>query len=105
MKPITFINLGLACLCLVGAFIFFVLKEKGAMLVSGFDSIPKNKKDDYDKKQISLDMRNALFLWGVVLLIGAILSQIIHEYFGVGAMCLFFILVINSFGTFDRYRK
>ena len=94
MEPITIISLGLAILCLSGALLFFILKEKGAILVSGFDSIPENQKDKYDKKKISLDMRNTLLLWGIILLLGTILSQSIHEYFGVDVI-----------GTFDKYKK
>ena len=105
MEPITIISLGLSILCLIGALLFSILKEKGAILVSGFDSIPESQKDKYDKKKISLDMRNSLLLWGIILLVGTILSQSIHEYFGVGAIGIFFLLVINSIGTFDKYKK
>ncbi len=105
MSPITIIDLGIAVLCFIGAITFHLLKEKGAILVSGFDSIAEKDKKNYDQKKISLDMRNSLLTWGLVLLLGSILSQFIHEYFGVGAMLIFFVLVINSIGSFDKYKK
>jgi len=105
MNPITIVDLGIAILFFISAITFHLLKEKGAMLVSGFDAIPESEKKNYDKKRISFDMRNSLLIWGTILLIGSILSQFIHEYFGIGAMVIFFILVINSIGSFDKYKK
>lgn len=105
MSPITIITLGIAIICLASAALFHFLKEKGAHLVSGFDSIPESEKKNYDRKRMSLEMRNKLLIWGTVLLAGSVLSQVVHDYFGVGALGLFFILVVNSFGPFDVYKN
>ena len=42
--------------CII-ALIFWKLGEKGAILVSGFNSLPKDKQEQYDKKRISEDQR------------------------------------------------
>lgn len=57
-------NVGVvACLTLgifflVFSICFAILKEKGAILVSGFNSFSKAEREKYDQKRISLDMRN-----------------------------------------------
>ena len=104
MKPITIISLVISVLCFIGAIIFHLLKSKGAILVSGFDNIPKNEQKYYYKEKISLDMRNSLLTWGITLLLGSIFAQFLHEYFGIGAIIIFFILVIHSLGQFDQYK-
>ena len=56
--------------CLLGI-VFAVSREKGAMLVSGFNTLPEQEREQYDRKRISLDMRNSLFLWSGILAAGA----------------------------------
>lgn len=63
-------NVGMiACLTLGIFFLIFsicfaILKEKGAILVSGFNSFSKAEREKYDQKRISLDMRNSFFPMG-----------------------------------------
>jgi len=60
----------------VTALLFAVLKEKGAMLIAGFNTMPKEKRELYDKKRMSRDQRNAFALWAVILEAGGILSDL-----------------------------
>jgi hypothetical protein len=48
---------------LLFALLFTILKEKGAMLVSGFNTMPKEKRALYDTAKISKDQRNAFLIW------------------------------------------
>lgn len=69
-------NIGtIICLLLAVVFgmismIFALLKEKGAMLISGFNTLSKEEQANYDQKKMSIDMRNSLFLWSILLLSG-----------------------------------
>jgi hypothetical protein len=60
----------------VTALLFAVLREKGAMLIAGFNTMPKEKRELYDKKRMSRDQRNAFALWAVILEAGGILSDL-----------------------------
>lgn len=40
------------------AIIFALLNEKGSMLISGFNTLSKEKREKYDKKKMSIDMRS-----------------------------------------------
>ena len=71
---------------------FAVLKEKGAMLISGFNTLSEKERKKYDKKKMSKDMRNSLFLWCVVLLLGGILSYIFNKYFAMIAIIIWLFL-------------
>jgi len=50
------------------AMIFAGLKEKGAILISGFNTLPKEEREKYDKIRLCKDIRNSFFLWSGVLL-------------------------------------
>ena len=55
---------GSACLLfLLFAVIFTVLKGKAAILISGFNTMPKDKRKLYDKEQMSRDQRNIFLLF------------------------------------------
>ncbi len=58
------------------AVLFAVLKEKGAILIAGFNTMPKEQRKQYDKARMSKDMRNSFVLWAVILDVGAALSYI-----------------------------
>ena len=78
------------------AVIFTLLKEKGAMLISGFNTLSKEKRDEYDKKRMSADMRNSLLLWVIIMLVGSALSYFISFYFAVAAFILWLILFLRE---------
>lgn len=100
--------LSLACIFGILGVVFALLKEKGATLVSGFNTLPN--KENYDKEKISIDMRNSLFIWFGILLLGAVLSHFINNRFGIGAIILWIILFfkdvhLNPEKAFHKYKK
>lgn len=73
------------CLISAGLFacmgcIFLFLKEKGAKYISGFNGMSEDERKQYDQKQMSIDQRNACFLWSLIYLAGAIASYLLHPY-------------------------
>ena len=69
------------CIVLVPGFlltgiVFALLKERGAKFVSGFNTLPKEEQERYDKEYLARDMRNSCFLWTGIMLAGAVLSKI-----------------------------
>jgi len=70
----------LAIFFLALASTFALLKEKSAMLISGFNTLPKERRGLYDQKKMSLDYRNMIAFWSALFFIGALLSQSIHAY-------------------------
>ena len=106
----------LLCLVLCGSFgimavIFTLLKEKGAVLITGFNEfsgVTKEKREQYDQKRMSRDMRNAFILWSAVLLIGGLLS-LFSFYFGIAAGIIWLILCFKDIKwdtekAFEKYR-
>ena len=109
-------NVGaITCLMLAVLFgiisiIFALLKEKAAILINGFNTMPKEKREKYDKKKMSIDMRNSFFLWSIILFSGAILSYFISEYCAIIAIVIWLIIFfknvhLDSEKAFEKYRK
>lgn len=104
------ICLVLAIIFLIVSIIFAVLKEKATIIISGFNSLSKEERERYDKKRMSIDMRNSFLLWAIVLLLGAILSYFISNYFAIIAIVIWVILFIKDVHmdpekAFKKYRK
>lgn len=101
------------CLTLAAVFgiiglVFAVTKEKGAMLVSGFNTLSREERDKYDKARLSRDMRNQLFLWAAILAAGGLLSHLITGYAAIPALVLWVILFSRDVHwdvhkAFDKY--
>ena len=49
----------------VSAVLFALLKEKGAMLISGFNTMTREQREKYDKLKMSADMKNSFLSWAV----------------------------------------
>jgi len=81
---------------LIIAVIFALMKEKGAMLISGFNTLSKEKRNKYDIKRMSKDMRNLLLLWSAIFFIGSTLSHFINFYFSIAAFILWLILFFRE---------
>jgi hypothetical protein len=99
--------LGAVFLCI--SLIFTLLKEKGAILISGFNTLPKEDRSSYDQRRMSRDMRNSLLLWCAVLLTGAALSFFISFYFAILAAVIWLVLFfrevkIDVDKAFRRYK-
>ncbi len=56
------------------ALLFAVLKGKAAILIAGFNTMPKEQRKQYDTERMSKDQRNAFVLWAVILGSGSLLS-------------------------------
>lgn len=93
--------LSVANLCL--GLIFSVLKGKVAFLIAGYNNMPKEERDLYDKEKMSLDMRNMFFLWSLILGIGAAGSYVISPYIAIFAFVIWFLLFIKKI-TYDNHK-
>ena len=109
-------NIGVRTCLLLGvsfsvlSIIFALLKEKGVNLISGFNTMTKDEQEKYDKMKLSIDMRNSLLLWAIILLIGAILAYFISKYCAILAIVIWLIIFfkdvhIDSEKAFEKYRK
>ena len=95
-------NIGLVtCLVMGGMFLFFAIvfalfKEKGAILISGFNSIPKQEREKYNQVKMCKDMRNSFLIWFAVFAIGALLSFYISSYVCIGSFIIWLILFFKD---------
>ena len=99
----------LAVLFLILGLVFVLLKEKAALLVSGFNTLPKYEQNRYDKARLSRDMSRQFFLWAGILAIGALLSAWLSPYFAIPAagawlMLLFKNVSLDEKKAFEKYR-
>ncbi|MCY6959073.1 DUF3784 domain-containing protein [Clostridium brassicae] len=90
--------------------VFALLKEKGTILISGFNTISKKEREKYDKKKMSIDMRNSLLLWSIILFLGTILGHFASKYCAIIAIIIWLSIFlkdvhIDSEKPFDKYRK
>ena len=97
-------------LFLLAALIFTVLKGKAAILISGFNTLPKQERALYDKERMSQDHRNAFFLWSVIMGIGALLSYFVSKYMAIAAFAVWFPVFLKDVHldeekAFGKYRK
>lgn len=94
---------------LMGA-LFAALKEKAAMLISGFNTLPREKRALYDTARMSRDQRNSFLLWAAVLAAGAALSRFVSQGFAIAAFAVWLALFFRDvhFDTekaFAKYRR
>ncbi|MDE6956379.1 MAG: DUF3784 domain-containing protein [Oscillospiraceae bacterium] len=106
-----FIVCGGACfLFLLLTFIFTIFKEKSAMLISGFNTMPKEKRALYDKEKLSKDQRNRFLVWAAIQGTGAVLAYYISPYMAVIAFIIWFIVFfrdvhLDKEKAFGKYKK
>lgn len=109
-------NIGVVFCIIMAAFfgvltiVFSWLKERGAILVSGFNSLPKGERAQYDQVRISKDMRNNLFLWTAIYAAGAILAAVLGSYAAIGAFIVWLFVFFREVHldpkkAFAKYRK
>ena len=109
-------NIGLvACALMMAVFliagiVFALLKGKGAMLVSGFNTLPERERAQYDAAAISKDMRNSCFLWALIMAIGCLLSWLLTPYMAIFAYVVWLVLLLKDVRmdpskAFEKYRK
>lgn len=64
---IGFLMCGIMAPCFVIiSLVFAIGKEKSAILISGFNSLPKQQRDQYDQAKMAADMRNSTALWALI---------------------------------------
>lgn len=106
-------NIGtITCIMMAGIFlilaiIFALLKEKGVMLISGFNTLPKEEREKYDKLEMSKDMRNLLFIWCIIFVIGGVLSYFVSEYITIISFVVWLVFFFREvhFDTEKAFRK
>lgn len=106
-----FIVCGGACLLfLLLTLIFTMFKEKSVMLISGFNAMPKEKRELYDTEKLRKDSRNIFLIWAVIQGIGAILAYYISQYAAIIAFIIWLIVFfkdvhLNEEKAFGKYKK
>lgn len=102
------------CLLLVPVFwlialLMFLLKEKGAILMAGFNSLPRHEWDRYDRKRIAQDVQRQYGCWGLLFLAGAGLCLLVSGYlaipvYGVWIVLFFKDVHLTAEKAFEKYR-
>jgi hypothetical protein len=89
-------------LCIIMSIIFGLLmipfaiwKGKATILISGFNSIPKEKRNHYDTDKMSRDMLSFFFLLTFIWLVGAILTML-SQYFAILAFVVWMIAFLRN---------
>lgn len=70
----------------------------------------EDERKQYDQKQMSIDQRNACFLWSLIYLAGAIASYLLHPYMVVIAFLVWLFsfcrdVHVDDERAFGKYRK
>ena len=104
------ISCGVFCalFLLLGA-IFSALRERGVRLISGFGSLPPEKRALYDTERMWRDQRNGFFIWTAVFAAGAALSLLASQYFAVAAFIVWLVLFLRDVHfsaekAFEKYK-
>ncbi len=92
------------------ALIFTIMRGKASILISGFNTLPKNEQKLYDKDFLVRDMRNLMFLLGFIMLIGALLSYFITPYIAILAFIILLFIFLKNVSldnkkAFLKYKK
>lgn len=108
-------NLG-AWMCIVLALcfavfglLFGILKERAAIFVSGFNTLPKEERKLYDRAHLARDMRNMFYLWAVVMLVGAAGAWLLTGFFAAVAYLVWIVLFfrevhLDARKAFEKYK-
>ncbi|MHC1750903.1 MAG: DUF3784 domain-containing protein [Cellulosilyticaceae bacterium] len=102
--------LSLSVIFVITAGLLTILGDKGAMLISGFNTFSEAQRNLYDKNKLVKAMRNSLLLWALILGIGAILSYLGSQYFGIISFIIWLIVFFKDFHwdakkAFEKYKK
>lgn len=95
---------------LILALIFAIFKGKAALLLSGFNTLSKETREQYDTHLIALDTRNEFLGYAIILLVGAILSAFISEYLADCALVVWLFVFFSHIHVdidkaFGKYKK
>lgn len=92
------------------ALLFAALKGKAAILISGFNTMTKEQREQYDRERMSRDQRNAFFLWAAIMGAGAALSALVTQYLAAAAFIVWLIVFfkdahLDAEKAFGKYKK
>ena len=108
---VTFVVCLILCLgFLILAAVFAVWKGKAAILISGFNTIPKAERQKYDTDKMSKDQRNIFLLWAGIQGIGAVLSYFVWNGAAVAALVIWLVVFfkdvhLDEEKAFGKYKK
>ena len=97
-----------ALFLLLGA-VFAALGERGVRFISGFGSLPPEKRELYDTERMWRDRRNGFFIWTAVFAVGAALSLLASQYFAVATFIVWLVLFLKDVHfsaekAFEKYK-
>ena len=81
----------------------------GVRFISGFGSLPPEKRKLYDTERMWRDRRNGFFIWTAVFAAGAALSLLASQYFAVAAFIVWLVLFLKDVHfsaekAFEKYK-
>ncbi len=91
------------------ALMMMLLKEKGAILMAGFNSLPREEQKKYDQRRIAQDAQKQFWLWGFLFLAGAGLCILISGYvailiYGFWIVLFFKNVHLTAEKAFEKYK-
>lgn len=92
------------------AAIFGILKGRAAILISGFNTLPKQERENYNTSQMAKDHRNYFLIYAAVTGVGALLAHFISEQLGIASLIVLAVLFfkdvhLDEKKAFGKYRK
>ena len=105
MNVMVIVCLLIGFIFLISSIFFYFLREKSVNFIAGFNSLSQDEQHQYDTLTLSIDVRNQLFRWSILLFLGGVLS-FFSDYFGVATMFVWYLLLINNMGSdsFEKYK-
>lgn len=92
-----FVACGFLCIIfLFFALLFTIMKDRAAILISGFNSMPKEQRKCYDKETMSRDQRNAFLIWASILGVGAVLACWTTQHIAIIAFAVWLIVFFKD---------
>ena len=90
-----------ACIVMVPCFwllsLFFALgRERAANWLGGFHWLPEEERAKYDRARMARDERNASFLWGIIMLLGAMGAMWISGWVALAAYGIWMVLFFKD---------
>ena len=90
--------------------IFAIMKEKGAILIAGYNNKSKEERKKFNEKQMTKDMRNHFFRYSFIFLIGTVATYIWGKIwfwisFIIWLIYFFKNVHLNVEKAFGKYRK
>lgn len=102
--------------CYVMAMIFYIIsmifvikKEKAAILISGFNSLPKEERKNYDTARMVLDMRANTQVWATLFLFGGVITYSVSQWLTIAVFAIWLYLFfkqvkLDAHKAFEKYR-